>query len=233
MRVMPSSIWTKGGHSQDDALIWSGVASNPANKEDPIDGSVLKSCAEYFGGESEAESKLAVYKKNKFIGFNPTTKRTVVYCEHPQRGLMKISKGLTSKVLCTGDDGGDCWEVEGLAQIREEVQEVDLNFSIQGYKTLGVAIAEGQGPMNFVAVVPMLDPPREDTMLTIIRIRQANIGVKMITGDHLNIAIETSRLIGLGTGILPASDLWPASHERDETIINADGFAQVLPKDKR
>jgi H+-transporting ATPase len=55
----------------------------------------------------------------------------------------------------------------------------------------------------------------------------------MITGDHLNIAVETSRLIGLGTGILPASDLWPASDTRDETIRNADGFAQVLPKDKR
>merc|ERR1719261_462604 len=79
----------------------------------------------------------------------------------------------------------------------------------------------------------MLDPPREDTQKTIFRIRQASVGVKMITGDHLNIAIETSRLIGLGTGILPASDLWPASHERDETILTADGFAQVLPKDKR
>ena len=146
----------------------------------------MKSCAEHFGGESEAESKLALYKKNKFIGFNPTTKRTVVYCDHPQRGNMKISKGLTSKVLCTSEDGGDCWEVEDLEKIKEEVQEVDLNFSLQGYKTLGVAIAEegGAKPMKFAAVVPMLDPPREDTMETIYRIRQANIGVKMITGDN-------------------------------------------------
>merc|ERR1719238_2246550 len=53
MRVMPSSIWTKGGHSQEDALVWAGVASNPANKEDPIDGSVLKSVAEHFGSEGD------------------------------------------------------------------------------------------------------------------------------------------------------------------------------------
>merc|ERR1712054_386608 len=111
MRVSATQIWTKGSHTQADALTWAGVASNPANKEE------------------------------KFIGFNPTTKRTVVYCEHPQRGKMKISKGLTSKVLCTGEDGGDCWEVEDLAQIKEEVQQVDVNFSLQGYKTLGVAIA--------------------------------------------------------------------------------------------
>merc|ERR1719171_545286 len=55
----------------------------------------------------------------------------------------------------------------------------------------------------------------------------------MITGDHLNIAVETSRLIGLGTNVLPNTDLWPASATRDELIISADGFAQVLPKDKR
>jgi len=234
MEVSPDKIWTRGGHSKDDALIWAGVASNPANKEDPIDSSVLKSCAAQFGGESQAEAKLLPYKKNKFVGFNPTTKRTVVFCDHPQRGSMRISKGLISKVLDTGDDGGEvCWKVKDFEKIREEVQEQDYDFSTRGYKTLGVTIAEGEDDMNFAAIVPMLDPPREDTMETIYRIRQGNIAVKMITGDHLNIAIETSRLIGLGAGILPATDLWPQSHERDEIILTADGFAQVLPKDKR
>merc|ERR1719316_82191 len=176
---------------------------------------------------------MAPYKKNKFIGFNPTTKRTVVYCEHPQRGNLKLSKGLVSKILKTGDDGGDCWEVENLETVQEKVQEHDLKLSMQGYKTIGVALSVDEGAMKFAAIVPMMDPPRDDTMLTIYRIRQAAINVKMITGDHLNIAVETSRLIGLGTAILPASDLWPASAERDETILSADGFAQVLPKDKR
>lgn len=234
MRVMPNAIWTKGGHSQADALTWAGVTSNPANKEDPIDRAVLKSCAEYFGGEDKSDAQLATYKKEKFVGFNPITKRTVCYGDHPQRGKVKIAKGLTSKVLCTGEDGGDCWEVDDLAAIKEEVQRVDEDFAMQGYKTLGIAIAEpADSKMKFAAVVPMLDPPREDTKLTIFRIRQAHVAVKMVTGDHLNIAIETSRLIGLGTGVLPSSDLWPASHERDEIIVHADGFAQVLPKDKR
>merc|ERR1719401_1064016 len=75
--------------------------------------------------------------------------------------------------------------------------------------------------MQFAAIVPIIDPPREDTKLTIHRIRAGGIAVK------------TSRLIGLGTGVLPATDLWPASATRDETIMTADGFAQVLPKDKR
>jgi len=161
-------------------------------------------------------------------------KRTVAYCTHPEHGDLKLAKGLVDKVLSTGEDGGDCWEVEDFDNIREIVREEDLKCSAQGYKTVGVAAAKGhEGKMKFVGMVPMLDPPREDTMLTIYRIRQAGVAVKMITGDHLNIAIETSRLIGLGANVLPATDLWPASATRDELVMSADGFAQVLPKDKR
>jgi H+-transporting ATPase len=232
MRVMPQMIWTRNGHTRDDALIFSGVASNPANKEDPIDKAVLDSVSEHFG-TAHAEDKLSEFRKTKFVGFNPTVKRTTVYCEHPKLGSVKLAKGLIDKVLSTGDDGGDCWECADVDQIRPEVKEADSQFALQGYKTVGVAMALGSKPMEFVGIVPMLDPPREDTMLTIHRIRQGGVAVKMITGDHLNIAIETSRLIGLGTNVLPATSLWPASATRDELVLSADGFAQVLPKDKR
>jgi len=231
MEVLPSRIWTYKGISANDALAWAGVASNPANKEDPIDKAVLESCRKTFGDATDG--LLDEYTKTKFVGFNPTVKRTVAYCKHPKHGELKIAKGLLDKVLSTGDDGGDCWECEDAEQLREVVRRQDQCLSAQGYKTVAVAVAHGDGPMRFVAIVPMIDPPREDTKETIYRIRQAGINVKMITGDHLNIAVTTSRLIGLGTGILPATDLWPASATRDETIMTSDGYAQVLPRDKR
>ncbi|CAJ1339492.1 unnamed protein product, partial [Effrenium voratum] len=231
MRVLPHRTWTSK-ISRDDALLYACLASNPANKEDPIDKAVLGSGHEHFG-EEEAEKMMALYKKSKFVGFNPTVKRTVVYCEHAEKGKLKISKGLMDKVLITGDDGGDCWECQDAEKLKDELKEVDLRFSSQGYKTVGLAVGHNDGPMHFSAIIPMLDPPRGDTKLTIFRIREAGINVKMITGDHLNIAVETSRLIGLGTNVLPATDLWPASATRDETIATSDGFAQVLPKDKR
>ena len=231
MRVLPHRTWTNG-ITKDDALLYACLSSNPANKEDPIDKAILGSGHEHFG-EEEADKLMAMYKKDKFVGFNPTVKRTVVYCEHEEKGKLKISKGLVDKVLVTGDDGGDCWECADAEKMKEELKEVDIRFSSQGYKTVGLAVSHNDGPMRFSAIIPMLDPPRGDTKLTIHRIREAGINVKMVTGDHLNIAIETSRLIGLGTNVLPATDLWPASATRDETIVTSDGFAQVLPKDKR
>ena len=68
--------------------------------------------------------------------------------------------------------------------MREELKEVDVRFSSQGYKTVGLAVAYDGGPMVFSAIIPMLDPPRNDTKLTIYRIREAGINVKMITGGH-------------------------------------------------
>ena len=80
----------------------------------------------------------------------------------------------------------------------------------------------------------MLDPPRHDTPATIESLHRANISVKMITGDHANVGKETARLIGLGTAIYPGEDMRNAPAETRNTIIyDADGFAAVLPSDKR
>ena len=107
-------------------------------------------------------------------------------------------------------------------------------FTLQaGYKTLGVAVKFNDEPFRFVGILPMLDPPRHDTAQTIKNLVAAGIKVKMITGDHLNIAKETARLIGMGENIRAGEETRIESQERDDLIWNADGFAQVLPRDKR
>ena len=72
-----------------------------------------------------------------------------------------------------------------------------------------------------------MDPPRSDTALTIKKIKLASVNVKMITGDHLNIAKELARQVDLGVNIYSNAVLSPASAERDDLIATADGFAQV------
>jgi len=186
------------------------------------------------------------------MGFNPVIKRTVVKATQQGQPLV-IAKGLLNKVLDTRhgldqaqiaagetDDGELQWRVDRFHEVNEHVKNVDVKLAVAGYKTIAVAVRRppdlskpDEGPMVLAGIVPMLDPPRHDTALTVHRIRSAHVDVKMITGDHLNIAKETSRLISLGTNILPSTSLWPASTQRDKMILDADGFAQVLPKDKK
>jgi len=231
IQIIHEKIWCMKGYEPDDVLTFAAVCSNRANTDDAIDSAVVKSFDSHFG--ERAREIAEAFKETKFVGFNPDVKRTVKYCTHESHGQLKIGKGLVDKVLNTGDDDGDNWVCENWEGIREMVLAQDLELSLCGYKTIGVAVQHGEGPMRFVGIVPMLDPPRCDTADTIQRIRHAEIDIKMITGDHLNIAKETARLIHLGTRIHPNTSLWPASHSRDQLILEADGFAQVMPRDKR
>jgi H+-transporting ATPase len=101
---------------------------------------------------------------------------------------------------------------------------------------LGVARAEGDGPWQFLGVLPLFDPPREDAKATIATARQMGVDVKMVTGDALAIAQETAKTLGMGTDILDAAGLGDVKHEETavtaESIENADGFAQVFPEHK-
>ena len=62
------------------------------------------------------------------------------------------------------------------------------------------------------------------------------VTVKMVTGDQLAIAQETSKQLGLGTNILDASALGDSKHQEStqvgDAIEKADGFAQVFPEHK-
>jgi len=79
----------------------------------------------------------------------------------------------------------------------------------------------------------MIDPPRSDSATTIQRLLEAGVEVKMVTGDHLNIAKETARLVGLSTNIILGEETRAGTYERDDLVRQTGGFASVLPKDKR
>src|ERR1700735_688682 len=109
-------------------------------------------------------------------------------------------------------------------------------FAGRGFRSLGVARADEEGRWQFAGVLPLFDPPREQAKATIASARQMGVKVKMVTGDQMAIARETSKQLGLGTNILDASGLGDTKHtETDqsaEAIDKADGFAQVFPEHK-
>ena len=85
-------------------------------------------------------------------------------------------------------------------------------------------------------MLPLFDPPREQAKATIASARQMGVDVKMVTGDQIAIARETSKQLGLGTNILDAGALGDTkkqeSPQTEEAIEKADGFAQVFPEHK-
>jgi H+-transporting ATPase len=121
-------------------------------------------------------------------------------------------------------------------QVKSAIEKVVNEFATRGFRSLGVARADAQGPWQFLGVLPLFDPPREEAKATIATARQMGVNVKMVTGDQLAIARETAGKLGMGTAILDASGFGDTKHHETaqlaESIEKADGFAQVFPEHK-
>lgn len=233
--IHAESVWCAGSFTKQDVALYGVLASSRDKKEDAIDRSVVGHFDRVFG--AAGLNLTSEYKKTRNVGFNPIYKRVLYEYSHPKIGKITIAKGLPNKVLDTSDggvdDAADQWKVQDAEKLRAEVKRVDYEFSKAGYKTLGVVVKINDGPFVYCGILPMLDPPRHDTAQTIKNLVNSGIEVKMITGDHLNIAKETARLIGMGINIHPGESTRDATQDRNELIKHANGFAQVLPRDKR
>ncbi|HEC97325.1 MAG TPA: HAD family hydrolase, partial [Nitrospirae bacterium] len=99
--------------------------------------------------------------------------------------------------------------------------------------------SNGGDGWEFLGLLPLFDPPREDAAETIRQAKEHGIEVKMVTGDNVAIARQISSQLGLGTQIQVAAELFSETSEKtaisDETAVRVeatDGFAQVFPQHK-
>merc|ERR1712166_252759 len=244
MRIIQSSIWLAEGFTAEELITFSVVASNRAALENPIDAACVASYDELYGSNGMETS----FKKQAggFIQYNATTKRATAQGTMADGRSFKVAKGYLPKVMqcdrvAQGQEDEDeaeeeqiKWVIENVEAVRPVVEAQDEQMGTSGYKTIGVSVQVADGPWKFVGIIPILDPPRKDTAETIWKIRDANVDVKMITGDHLNIAKETAKMIHLGVNIFSAKRLETTdTHAKDEMIALAEGFAGVKPQQKK
>ena len=63
------------------------------------------------------------------------------------------------------------WTVDDYSNISPKVLAADATFGKSGYKTIAVACSVDGGPMKYAGTLPIMDPPRSDTMETIHKIK--------------------------------------------------------------
>ena len=179
-----------------------------------------------LGGLDDGQA-LAGYQVTHFQPFDAVRKRTEAAVTAADGTSFKVAKGAPQVIMALSVNSG---------QAKPAVDEAVGDFAARGFRSLGVARADGDGPWQFLGVLPLFDPPRADARATIATARQLGVAVKMVTGDQVAIAQETAKALGMGTGILDAAGLGGAGREEStaaaESIENADGFAQVFPEHK-
>lgn len=166
------------------------------------------------------------------LPFDPTVKRTESTLRARNGKTFKATKGAPQIILSLAHN---------VDEIREAVEAKVLDLARRGIRSLAVARTEEtvKGGWVFMGIMTFLDPPRHDTKETIRMAHENGISVKMITGDQAAIAVETCRMLDMGTTIL-GTDVLPEpgslpktlGHDYGAIVESADGFAQVFPEHK-
>ena len=192
--------------------------------QDAIDFCITNECT----ADPQSKKDLTQYVELAFEPFDPTSKRTVATVKNTTTNAeFQTCKGMCNIVLdmCNPSEAMRMKVVGGVQELAD-----------RGYRALGVAKTNSSGEWEFLGVLSLFDPPREDTKETIAKAMAMGIPVKMVTGDQTAIAKETCRSLGMGAGILN-SDLFNLTDaERDgslsDIVKGAHGFAEVFPEHK-
>lgn len=204
-------------------VILAGALASKIEDRDAIDTAVL--------GALRDPNALATYQQVKFVPFDPVGKRTQATVATPEGKTVLVSKGAPQVIaaLAHPTEADDA-----------KVKQIVEDLGAKGYRALGVARSADDGATwSLLGILPMFDPPRDDSKQTIDLANAKGVRVKMITGDDTAIARETARQLGMGTHIIPAAEAFPKDMDPDhvppaiaEAIETADGFARVFPEHK-
>ncbi len=202
----------------EQVILCAALASRTEDK-DTIDMAVISSL--------KNDQALKGYQVIHFQPFDPVHKRTEATVKGEKGDEFKVTKGAPQVILELSANAG---------KVKPAVEKAVNEFAVRGFRSLGVARAAQKGKWQFVGVLPLFDPPREEAKETIATAQQMGVNVKMLTGDQLAIARETAGKLGLGTNILDASGFGVTKHHETaqmaDSIEEADGFAQVFPEHK-
>ena len=214
-RLAVAAPWTAAG-IDDSVLLTAAVLASRAEDRDPIDLAVLAAAPSAPDGQ----------RVTGFVPFDPVTKRTEATVDGGREAPFKVTKGAPQVIagLCEGDPA------------TAQMTTVAEGFAARGYRSLGVARTGADGRWQLLGVLPLADPPREDSAATITAARDLGVTVKMVTGDQVAIGREIARQTGLGQDILDAAILaapeGAGEAELAAQVEAADGFAQVFPEHK-
>jgi H+-transporting ATPase len=204
--------------TSDDLFLYGSLASRKEDN-DAIDSAILNE----YDKHDQAALRLSEYNLKSFNPFDPVIKRTEAEVSDKAGNSIKISKGAPQVIFEL---------LEDKSEIGKYQSAVD-NFATQGFRVIAVAVWNAKDQWRLVGLIPLFDPPREDSAKTIATANRMGVKVKMVTGDNLAIARQIAGKLGMGKNIIKASEMMKYQHHQlEDAVESADGFAEVFPEHK-
>src|SRR5437899_8125838 len=157
------------GTDAQTLILMASLASRAADN-DPIDLAIMAGLKDL--------SVLKSYQQEKYVPFDPVDKRTEATIKDASGKIFRVTKGAPQVILALAKLSG--------SDLEKASQTVN-SLAGRGYRTIGVAVAQSDGPWVFQGILPLLDPPRPDSKSTIAKARAYGVNVTMLTGDNVAI----------------------------------------------
>ena len=205
-RLAVTALQPYAAYAENDLLRFAMLASDEAS-QDPIDLAIL-TAARAHGVDP------AGWKRLELIPFEPASKLSEVI----------LSQGGGRFRAIKGAPGAVAGRVKGAPDYSADVERL----AEQGYRVLAIA-AGPDDDLQFVGLLALEDPPREDSEKVIARLHDLGVRVMMVTGDGLPTARAVARRVGIGGR---AAEPKALKNEATDEVLQGDVFAGVYSEDK-
>ncbi len=192
-RMSLAEPYLAAGHTADELLLYAALASREENN-DPIERPIF----DYIDNHDlRHELQRYLPGMKKFLPFDPVHKRTEALYEGEE--CLVVTKGAPQVIIEQCDERGFD-KKEAYAQIE--------TFASKGFRTLGVAYRRCEEDIyRFIGLIPLFDPPRQDSKDAIEEAQAKGVKVKMVTGDNIAVARYIASLLGIGENIRDVREL--------------------------
>lgn len=225
-----------GTITQNNLTVTDSIPFNGCKKEDVIRLAMLASQEKgmdaidlailSYGRTHSIDKLVESYKQLSFTPFDPSIKRTEAIVEGNGERF-KVVKGAAQTIISLSKEMDK--------DTTEKIEAAVKDLSLKGYRTLAVGrtLESDSGELKFVGLIALADPPRKCAAKMIEEIKSLGIKPMMLTGDHVAIAREIAKQVGIGSNVIRLSDIKDLKEEEQLDIVkNSDGFAQIYPEDK-
>jgi H+-transporting ATPase len=210
-KMTVGDIYAKDGYKPEEVILYAVLASKKENN-DPIEKPI-------FEWAKKHNLNIPKFELIKFIPFDPVRKRTEAYIKLNDKEMV-VTKGAPQVIIemCNLTD----------TEKQKAYNKVE-EFAEDGFRTLGVAYKlKEENAFNFVGLIPLFDPPREDSKEAIEEAKAKGVEVKMVTGDNVAVAKYIAKILGIGENIYSIRDL--KNEKNDEYIILSEVISKALLK---
>ncbi len=211
-RMSLADPWLPQGVHPDELYFYAALASREEN-HDPIEQPIFEAVDRRSLRERLNDCRLL-----HFTPFDPVSKRSEARASDERGREIVVTKGAPQVVIELCD--------ETRFDKAEAYRRVEA-FADQGFRTLAVAWRPADEPaFRLVGLIPLFDPPREDSRDAVAALARQGVETKMITGDNLAVARYIARLLDIGDRIEDVGQL--KGEQVDEYLKLAEVVSRAM-----